>query len=210
MSWCPCVFVIVELFIPSTSAQINQTYGNLEFISPGVLASLSSAHSWCIQHGSTLAEITSEHIWNLTLVFVEEFRLTRRDLILKFWMLTVKNFLSGSGYLENHSQILLHTHWVLAQICTPVCHSIGRGSFPSRGVYRTALGVEMVTFVNKRELQDAVLDVTMKWFSMAFATSYTMTCLSTGLQRTTNVRETMEDWRRSKTWKNMNRNLLDD
>ena len=82
MGWFPCVFVFLSLFLPLNSALFNKTYGNLEVLSPGTPASLSSAQSWCRRHGSTLAEITSEHIWNLTLMFADEFELNRGDLIL--------------------------------------------------------------------------------------------------------------------------------
>ena len=77
------MFLLVELVLPSNSGLLNKTYGTLEFISPGdEEASLSGARSWCKQHGSTLAEITSEHIWNRTLQFVDEFELSGDSLIL--------------------------------------------------------------------------------------------------------------------------------
>ena len=73
------VFILVGLFLPSNSVRYNKTYGNLEFISPGTPASLSSARSWCKEHESTLAEIPSEHIWNLTVLFLGEFMSYSRD-----------------------------------------------------------------------------------------------------------------------------------
>ena len=77
MRWFTFVFAFVGLFLDlTTDALFNRTYGNLEFISPGYrLRSLSSAQSWCRQHGSTLAEISSEHIWNLTSMFLDEFEI---------------------------------------------------------------------------------------------------------------------------------------
>ena len=81
MSWC-LVLILVQLFHPSSSVRFNKTYENLEFISPGTSATLSSARSWCEQHGSTLAEITSDQIWNLTLRFVNEFGLNAGYIIL--------------------------------------------------------------------------------------------------------------------------------
>ena len=83
MSLFYSVLVLVPLLLhPSASALSNRTYDNLELISPWSLASLSSAQSWCRQHGSRLAEITSEHIWNLTLRFADEFELNGGRLIL--------------------------------------------------------------------------------------------------------------------------------
>ena len=70
------MFSLVGLLFPSKSVRYNKTYDTLEFISPGdETRSISDARSWCKQHGSTLAEITSEYIWNRTLEFVDEFRL---------------------------------------------------------------------------------------------------------------------------------------
>ena len=83
MSWIS-VFLLVGLFLPSNSVLHNKTYRTLEFISPGYTEtrSLSSARSWCKQHGSTLAEITSEYIWKRTLQFLDEFGLNRNYLLL--------------------------------------------------------------------------------------------------------------------------------
>ena len=77
-------FIIVQFFGPSKSDLFNKTYGNLEFISPGPasIVSFFSARSWCNQHGSTFAEITSEHIWKHFVKFVIEFGLDREHIIL--------------------------------------------------------------------------------------------------------------------------------
>ena len=81
MDWIN-VYIFVHFFIPANSVSLNKTYVNLEFISPGTSASLSSAQTWCKQHGSTLAEITSENIWILTQRIAREFKLNSRTLIL--------------------------------------------------------------------------------------------------------------------------------
>ena len=82
MSWIS-VFLIVGLFLPSNSVLHYKTYGALEFILSGdERRSFSSAQSWCKQHGSTLAEITSEHIWNRTLEFIDEFEWNGKTLLL--------------------------------------------------------------------------------------------------------------------------------
>ena len=77
MSWFPCVSHFRRI-VPSVelSDLFNKTYGNLEFISPGTsnIIVVCTNHGANI-HGSTLAEITSEHIWKLTLMFVDEFEL---------------------------------------------------------------------------------------------------------------------------------------
>ena len=77
-------FIIVQFFGPSKSDLFNKTYGNLEFIypEPTSTASFFSARSWCNQHGSTLAEITSEHIWKHFVKFLNEFGLDREHIIL--------------------------------------------------------------------------------------------------------------------------------
>ena len=58
------MFLLVGLFPPLTSVLHYKTYGTLEFIFPGdeIKGSPTSAQSWCKEHGSTLAEITSDHI----------------------------------------------------------------------------------------------------------------------------------------------------
>ena len=82
MSWI-AVFLIFVFLLPSNSAWLNKTYGTLEFITPGnVIAPLTYAQLWCKQQGSTLAEITSEHIWNLYLNFVNEIGLNLKNIIL--------------------------------------------------------------------------------------------------------------------------------
>ena len=81
MGWLN-VYILLHLFIPANFVLFNKTYDNLEFISPGTPASFSSAQAWCKQHGSTLAEITNETIWNRMILIAEEFKLNRSKLIL--------------------------------------------------------------------------------------------------------------------------------
>ena len=102
MSWFPFVFVFVSLFFPSTSVLINKTDGNMEFISPGTPASLSSARSWCKLHGSTLAELTSEHIRDLLLMFVYEFGWNKSNLTLnaRGEELPVWKWISGETFTD--------------------------------------------------------------------------------------------------------------
>ena len=82
MNWI-YVFLLFGLFLPSNSVLYNKTYGTLEFISSRDEGeSRSVAQTRCRQRGSILAEITSEHIWNRTLQFVNEIGLNRFDLLL--------------------------------------------------------------------------------------------------------------------------------
>ena len=199
MSWLYHVLVLIELILPSNSAFPKRTYGDLEFMSPGTQSSLSGAQSWCKQHGSTLAEITSEHIWNLTLMFVDEFRLNKNYIVLNAEgkELPAWQWITGETYQGRHSTSLKYDVKMYAKLT-----KYGEKLLPSRQVYRTAPRmVEMVTFVNMAEIQDAMFKVTIRPFSMiVYAIASIMTGMSHGSKRFMSVKRSMEGWLHFQIW----------
>ena len=88
------------------------------FISPGFPTSFTLARRWCKQHGSTLAEITNERIWNHTSTFLDEFNLRTRNLILNAegralpgwqWITGERSRDEGS-YFSLRNDIRMHAH----------------------------------------------------------------------------------------------------
>ena len=139
------VFVLFQYVSSANWDFYNKTYDNLEFISPGSRASLSGARSWCKQHGSTLAEITSENLWNLTLRFVNEFRLNTGYMIMilnaEGRELPAWQWITGETFTDSDSKLTMSGTAMYARmsktdsgniiitkrspLCDPFCINIG-------------------------------------------------------------------------------------
>ena len=136
------VFVLVQYVSPA-NCNLYKTYGSLEFISPGSQASLSGAQAWCKDHGTTLAEITSERIWKLILGFVQEFGLNTGYMILNAEgkELPGWQWINGETFTDSDSKLVMSGTAMYARMsktyfgnvvitnrssdCTPFCYNIG-------------------------------------------------------------------------------------
>ena len=120
------VCILFYKCIPAKFVLLNNTYGNMEFISSGEPASFTSAQAWCKQHRSTLAEITDDNIWDLTLMFVNKFNLGTHNLILNVegrelpdWQwITRKTFRNNGSYysLINGTRTYHNAHAHLSKL----------------------------------------------------------------------------------------------
>ena len=106
------VAILVGFFLPSNSVKFIKTYGNLEFISPGSRATLSSARAWFKQYGSVLAEITNEEFMNLTVRFVDGFELydTDKHLIVNAKGKELSAWLWISGDTFTYAELRIHIY----------------------------------------------------------------------------------------------------
>ena len=176
------VFIIVGLFLPSNSVLFNRTYGNLEFISPGdTRGSFSFGRSWCKQHGRTLAEIMSERIWNLTLLFVHDFlRFSRTNYEFDYYHFYPMNrnlnangkelpawqWISGETFADGKSYPLRNDREINARLS-----SSSAGTISINGSLRTAMtAVGLITFVNMWMIPNAGFKVSTQFHWTVIAT----------------------------------------
>ena len=158
--------------------------------------------------GSTLAEITSEHIWNLYLNFVNEIGLNITNIILNAdgRALPAWQWTTGESFSDVDSYQLGFDSEMYGRLS-----KTGNQNVLSQKVCQTVdMSVVMVMYVNIREIGVAKLlkVLIIPFLSMEIVTSSTMTRESAGLKRTMNVIKTMEGWLHSRILKRRRRVLL--